>query len=67
MQRNVMRALPLFIGVAVVSLGLSQSHAAEPAKPSVSVVGVNAGKATFSNVGEPDAIPQEKRMAGRAE
>src|SRR6266705_307352 len=54
MQRNAISAFALCVGAAVTSLGLRQSLAAEPAKPPIAVFGVNAGKAAFSNVAQPD-------------
>jgi hypothetical protein len=68
MQRNAETALALFVGAVVTLWGLNQSLAAEPTKPPVAVFGVNAGKAAFSNVAQPDVkIPLTiENMSGKA-
>src|SRR5258708_5340104 len=55
MQRNPITALTLCTGAIVVWLGTTPALATDPvAKGPVTVVGVNASKATFSNVIQPD-------------
>jgi hypothetical protein len=54
MRRNPIVALAICAGAFVAWMGITSAIAADPAKPPVVVVGVNANKVAFSNVIEPD-------------
>ncbi|HEY4931959.1 MAG TPA: hypothetical protein VII23_10335 [Terriglobales bacterium] len=54
MQRNAIIALAICAGAFAAWMGITPALAADPAKPPVVVVGVNANKVAFSNVLQPD-------------